>query len=189
MGHAIIVGDACSGKSTVMELLSAKGFNVVFEEGLPVIPFEVENDKFLSNKWFIDYYHKREKNIVISTIFEYVLHFQYPFTIAQRKTGKITPGQEVMLVSYLSSLTTPLDLSTLVFHFTLDNSTILSRLGEKKLFKPIGHTAYLDMLRSETQRYFSSRTRYFTIDVTSKTPQEVCEWVEEILKNEGFERG
>ncbi len=188
MKHAIIVGDSCSGKSTVLQLLSQKGFRVVFENGLAKIPAETENDKSLSNKWFMDYYHQREKDVAVPTLFEYSLHFQYPFTITQRRTRKITPGQEVMLISYLASLTHKehLDPQTIVFHFILDNPIIISRLAQKKLFKPASHAVYLDTLREETQRYFSSRSKYYQIDTTGKSAEEIAQWVEGILKKEEF---
>ncbi|MBI2573059.1 hypothetical protein HYV86_04330 [Candidatus Woesearchaeota archaeon] len=189
MRQVIIVGDACSGKSTVLRLLQQKGFRVLFEEGLPVIPPDVEQDKFLSNKWFIDYYRSREEGITVPTILEYALHFQYPFTVAQRRTGKITPGEEVMLISHLAHLThtKPLTKDTIVFHLTLDNSIILSRLATKKLFKPASHVLYLDALREETQRYFSARATYYKMDTLGKQPEEIAQWIEDILSKENVQ--
>ena len=42
---AVLIGDACSGKTTVLKLLHEKGYPVIFEEGWQNLPPEIEQDK------------------------------------------------------------------------------------------------------------------------------------------------
>ena len=56
----ILVGDPCSGKSTIIEQLEKEKYCVAIEDGIKKIPPLIEAEKLNSNLWFMDYYSKRD---------------------------------------------------------------------------------------------------------------------------------
>src|SRR3989344_5105263 len=102
----ILVGDAASGKTTFLNGLSGQTglkLHIIKEEGWKKIPPKTEADKYQSNLWFTKYYYTIENRVNNKTnvVLERGLWFQYPFTIAQYKSGKITKLQKARLLELI----------------------------------------------------------------------------------------
>lgn len=180
----ILVGDSCSGKTTILQMLQERGHPALLEEGWRLIPPEVERNKLQSNIWFTWYYFNRdrpffEKNITLERCF----HFQYPFTHAQFQTGKITVEERDEALRLLDTLGSalPLEENTIVIHLTCSPEQTWQRLQARGREQSPMQLAYWSLLRELTTRYFQPRSRYHLIDTTTKTPDEVCSEVLSIL--------
>lgn len=183
----ILVGDSCSGKTSVLRMLEERGFPVVFEEGWQLIPKDAERDKLKSNLWFTKYFFERErpfygKNVIL----ENCLHFQYPFTHAQHQAGKIILEQRDKALLLLDTLVTaiPLEPESMVIHLTCSSEQVCRRLETRGRLQEAGQVRYREILRDLTERYFQPRCRYHKIDTTSRGPDEVFSIVMEILSQE-----
>ena len=179
---AILIGDPCAGKSTIIEQLKKEGYPVAIEDGIKKIPPLIEAEKLNSNLWFMDYYFKRDfplKNK--KAIHERYLHFQFPFTNAQAKFGKITPKENTYLIERLQRLAEqlPLEKESIVIHMICSNEQIQARLTKRNLHKK--QDRYWDILRQETEDFFKPRTKYYKIDTTRLTKEEAYVEVKNIF--------
>ena len=178
----ILIGDPCAGKSTIIEQLEKEKYCVAIEDGIKKIPPLIEAEKLNSNFWFMDYYFKRDfplKNK--KAVHERYLHFQFPFTNAQAKFGKITPKEHIYITERLQRLADqlPLEKESIVIHMICSNEQIQARLTKRNLHKK--QDRYWDILREETENFFKPRTKYYKIDTTPLSPQEVYAEVKKIF--------
>lgn len=180
----LFVGDPCSGKSSVLRRLRDEGHVVVLEHGWEQIRPEVELDKQASNVWFCDYYHARDKKILeqystsdCDLSFERILQYQYPFSKAQLRSGKISKEEYDGLVKYIDTLVRDVPLRELtVFHFLSDYRLTQKRLAERGIYKDETQFVYWDMVREETRSYFEPlATAYHVIDTVDRSLDEVYE--------------
>ncbi|MBI4150218.1 deoxynucleoside kinase [Candidatus Woesearchaeota archaeon] len=185
----IIVGDACSGKTTILHMLQQNGYPVLLEEGWQLIPPKIEGNKLQSNLWFTRYYFNRERPFHNKdVILERCLHFQYPFTHAQFQAGKITMEQRDEALLLLDTLASamPLEQDTVAIHLVCSSEHIWERLEARGRGQHTGQLWYWDSLRELTERYFSTRCKYYQLDTTTRTPEAVYAEVAAILSQAGF---
>ena len=187
--QVLVVGDSCSGKSSVLAWLQKQGLPVVFEEGWKHIPRIEEEDKARSNIWFCNYFFERDRqHLGQSVVMERCLQYQFPFTYAQELAGKITAAEREKIIEQLSHLADQLSLeqNIVVIHFVCDSALIHDRLKER-LPATTNQKFYWDILRQQTKEYFQNLGRYYQINTTSKTIPEIGRAVLEILEREHFQ--
>lgn len=157
--RTIIIGDPGSGKTTLLKHIQKLGGFVVFEKGRDLIPPKEESNKYLSNKWFCDYYFHRDKDIWNSDMFfEYSLHRQIPFTHAQYSVGKISKQEHALLLEYIEQLSIKLPIQdSIVYHFTIPTDVINCRQELRGRTQSITQNNYYNILREETENYFKSQ--------------------------------
>ncbi len=184
--RTVLVGDSCAGKTTLLSSLAQLGYWVVFEEGWKKIPPAIEKNKSASNRWFINYFLERDKeNGRKNGVWERCLEFQFPFTEAQYRAGKITVSEYEAVKDLLSSQVKKVSFSpeTFIIHLTCSADLIQRRLQER-----LGHMAdqgeYWSILRHETEKYFERFPHYYKIDTTYLKPDEVLGRVLAIIKPE-----
>ena len=73
----------------------------------------------------------------------------------------------------------PLEKETIVIQTVCSNEQIQTRLTERNLHKK--QDKYWNLLREETEDYFKTRTKYYKIETTNLTIDEVYEEVKKIL--------
>ena len=183
----LFVGDACSGKTTILRRLKEGGYPVILEEGWQTIPPEIEADKFQSFIWFTNYYFEREKNLAheekYKAIFiERPFHTHYPYAKAQFFSGKITEEQYKQEIAFLDSLATqiPLNKETVVLHFVSDSETMRARLEARGRKQTKEQEKYWDFMRQFTEEYFT-KYKYYKIDTTTLSLDETYREVKRIL--------
>lgn len=190
----ILVGDPCSGKSTVIQRLEKEGYAVAIEDGIKKIPLAVENDKMQAILWFTKYYFERDRTIENNKeenknkriITERSVHFQYAHTNAQEKYGKITKEEKEYILKKIDEFAKqmPLEKETIVIQTICSNEQIQTRLRERKLQKK--QDRYWDILRHETEDFFKERTKYYKINTTNLSTEEVYAEVKKILSQNEF---
>ncbi|MBI2990382.1 MAG: hypothetical protein HYY51_04350 [Candidatus Magasanikbacteria bacterium] len=185
--HITLLGDPCTGKSSILEQLAAQDKLVVFEEGWKRIPKEVEEDKPASHRWFCDYFFDRDKKALAThkeepIIFERVLHYQYPLGVAQYKSGKVRKKDFDLNNEYLDCLTRELHYGNVaVLYFLSDYQTTIERLLERGIYKTKAQYRYWDLIREETRAYFGTWESYFQINTVGKSLEQVYEQFNTIL--------
>ena len=185
----ILLGDSCSGKTTVLKMLQEKGYPVVFEEGLKRIPPEVEGNKLQSNLWFTKYYHERDRTLPLAlVILEYCLQFQYPFTEAQFQSGKITQEQREIALQLLDqhARDIPLEKETRVIHLVCSPEQIIERLQLRQMKDDAKQIHYRNILRHATEQYFGARCIYHKIDTSNLSPEEVYNAIVALFSQENI---
>ena len=174
----LFVGDACSGKTTILKRLKEDGYPVILEEGWQTIPPEIEADKFQSFIWFTTYYYEREKNLAHEgknkpLLIERPLHTHYPYAKAQLFSGKITEAQYKEEIAFLDSLAQqiPLNEETIVLHFVSSSEIIRARLEARGRKQNKKQEKYWDLMRQFTEEYFE-KCKYYKIDTSLLTQEE-----------------
>ncbi len=186
----ILVGDPCSGKSTIIRSLEREGYAVAIEDGIKKIPLAVENDKMQAILWFTAYYFERDKSVLgkesKKMITERSVHFQYAHVNAQAKYGKITKEEAEHILKEINKFATqlPLKPGTIVIQTVCSNDQIQTRLTERSLHKK--QDRYWNILRQETEDFFKSRTKYYKIDTTDLSTEKVYAEVKKILVENDF---
>ena len=186
--QVIVVGDSCSGKSSVLLWLQKQGLLTLPEEGWKQIPYIEESNKARSNIWFCNYFFDRDQQYRgRSVIKERCLQYQFPFTCAQELAGKITPVEREKIIEQLNYLDRqlPLERDSVVIHFVCSSELVYERL-KVRIATMTRQTPYWDILRQQTKEYFQILGRYYQIDTTSKTIPEIGADVLEILSKEHF---
>jgi len=192
MAKMILVGDAASGKSTFLRELKKirPDLNIFFEVGRQNIPVQIENNKFKSNLWFINYFYQRDKKALnLPNLFlERDFYFQYPFTETQFQTDLITAEQKKIIIKKMNRLTKglPTDKDDLIIHLTCSNEIIRKRLKNRGLTKTKNKDRYWDILRAETEKYYSAKGDYFKLSASALTKKEVSEKLTKLLKSKKF---
>ncbi len=180
--NIMLVGDPCSGKSTIIKRLEKEGYLIAIEDGIKKIPLQIENDKMQAILWLIKYYFERDNENSHKTIItERGVQFQYPHTNAQAKYGKITKQEKEYILKKIDEFAKqmPLEKETIVIQTVCSNEQIQTRLTERNLHKK--QDKYWNLLREETEDYFKTRTKYYKIETTNLTIDEVYEEVKKIL--------
>ncbi|MBI5072633.1 AAA family ATPase [Candidatus Woesearchaeota archaeon] len=186
----ILVGDPCSGKSTVIKRLEKEGYAVAIEDGIKKIPLAVENDKIQAILWFTEYYFNRDKqsstNKDKKIIAERSVHFQYAHTSAQAKYGKIRNEEKEHILKRIDEFAKqlPLEKETIVIQTVCSNEQTQTRLQERSLHKK--QDRYWNILRQETEDFFKEKTKYYKVDTTILSTEEVYGEVKRILKENNF---
>ena len=183
----LFVGDACSGKTTILKRLKEDGYPVILEEGWQKIPLEIEADKFQSFIWFTNYYFEREKNLKHegkdkAILIERPLHTHYPYAKAQFFSGKITEEQYKQETAFLDSLATqiPLAEETTVLHFVCNSEIIRARLEARGRRQTKEQEKYWDLMRQFTEEYFA-KYMYYKIDTTTLSLDEIHREAKRVL--------
>ncbi len=179
MPLVVLVGDSCSGKTTVLGRLSKLGYAVVFEEGWKQIPRDIEVDKVRANEWFCEYFAQRDFNRSrTDVVLERCLQFQFPFTAAQYLSGKISASERDRILDIIDRLArkVPLPDDVQIIHLVCDSGLILKRLRER-LGAMADQCTYWDTLRQETENYFQNFSGYSRIDTSCLAPDEVLDLV------------
>ena len=178
------VGDACSGKTTILRRLKEEGYPVLLEEGWQAIPPEIEADKFQSFIWFTNYYYNREKLLGDKTIIiERPLLTHYPYAKAQFFSWKITEEQYQKEIAFLDTKIKklPLDKDILVFHFICTNEKIRERLEARGRKQNKEQERYWDFMRQFTEEYFK-RYRDHPINTDKETSDKVYTKIKYVLQ-------
>jgi len=190
----LFVGDACSGKTTVLKRLKEEGYPVILEEGWHTIPPEIEADKFQSFIWFTNYYFEREKNLAHEgkdkpLLIERPLHTHYPYAKAQFFSGKITEEQYKQETAFLDTLAKqiPLDKETIVLHFVCTSEIMRARLEARGRKQNKEQEKYWDFMRQFTEEYFM-KYNYYKIDTSLLTQEEAYNTVLTILITNNIEK-
>lgn len=176
--RVIVCGDSAAGKTTFLDALRPGSYRLHRETLLPRLPRQVYDDIVLRRLSFAAYFLERDLPTwpdTATTFYEHFAHVGRAFTLANRRAGELSGADAELVLKALDRAAAflPLDSDDVALHFTCDAETVNKRIAARAVYQKPKSAAYLTALRDELRHIFAGHCRYYRIDTSECSPQEV----------------